>query len=115
MNKIVIIGYGEMAKALAKGFKDFDIEVVGRDEKKLKDFSKEFNTSYALLDGYDITNKTIILAIKPYALKDIAKQIKGKPTVIIASTKMGAGIPEIENDYTWHGKAPNDADLERWM
>jgi transketolase len=50
--------------------------------------------------------------IKTY---DTAKQIKGKPTVIIANTKMGAGIPEIENDYTWHGKAPNDADLERWM
>lgn len=44
-----------------------------------------------------------------------AKIIKGKPTLIIAKTKMGAGITEIEGDYTWHGKAPNDEDMKRWI
>jgi transketolase len=43
-----------------------------------------------------------------------AKQIKGKPIVIIADTKMGAGIPDIENNYQWHGKAPSDEDMGRW-
>ncbi|MFO7863248.1 MAG: transketolase [Salinivirgaceae bacterium] len=28
------------------------------------------------------------------------------PTVILAHTKMGAGVPEIENNYKWHGKPP---------
>lgn len=32
--------------------------------------------------------------------------IKRKPTVIIARTIMGKGIPTIEGDYKWHGKAP---------
>ena len=44
-----------------------------------------------------------------------ARNFKGKPTVIIASTRMGAGVSEIEDDYTWHGKAPSNEDLERWI
>lgn len=34
-------------------------------------------------------------------------QISNKPSVIIATTKMGKGIPEIEDNYMWHGKVPN--------
>ncbi len=35
-----------------------------------------------------------------------AKALKGKPTVIIAETKMGAGVKSIENNHKWHGRAP---------
>lgn len=35
-----------------------------------------------------------------------AKKIEGKPTLIIANTKMGKGIPSIEGDFRWHGKVP---------
>jgi len=45
----------------------------------------------------------------------LAKQVKEKPSVIIAHTKMGAGIPEIENDYHWHGKAPSKEIIENWI
>jgi transketolase len=31
----------------------------------------------------------------------------GAPSVIIARTIMGKGIPAIENDYHWHGKVPS--------
>lgn len=37
------------------------------------------------------------------------------PNLIIANTKMGSGIPEIENNYNWHGKAPNNIELERFL
>jgi len=40
---------------------------------------------------------------------------KTKPNVIIANTKMGKGIPEIEGDYTWHGKAPNTEESKRFL
>ncbi len=43
-----------------------------------------------------------------------AMAVQNKPTVILAHTKMGAGIPEIENDYHWHGKAPSEQDLKKW-
>lgn len=35
-----------------------------------------------------------------------AKHSKERPTVIIAHTKMGAGVKSIEGDYRWHGKVP---------
>ena len=44
-----------------------------------------------------------------------ARKSNEKPTLILAHTKMGCGVPEIENDYTWHGKAPNDEEMERFI
>jgi len=44
-----------------------------------------------------------------------AKQEPQKPSVIIATTKMGKGVSEIENDYHWHGKAPNKEELDRFL
>jgi transketolase len=37
---------------------------------------------------------------------------KGGPSVIIAHTIMGKGVKEWENDYHWHGKAPNKEEME---
>ena len=37
-----------------------------------------------------------------------AKQIKGKPTAIIAKTIKGKGVSFMENQIGWHGKAPNE-------
>jgi len=39
----------------------------------------------------------------------------GAPTVIIAKTKMGKGVPEIEDDYKWHGKAPGKEEAKRFI
>ncbi len=44
-----------------------------------------------------------------------AGQSINKPTVIIAHTIMGKGIKEIEGDYRWHGKAPNQGEAERFI
>jgi transketolase len=44
-----------------------------------------------------------------------ARKTTGKPCVIIAKTFMGKGIPEIENDYRWHGKAPLKEEAERFI
>jgi len=46
---------------------------------------------------------------------NLAKNKNNKPKVIIANTKMGKGLTEIENDYRWHGKAPNQEELERFL
>ena len=34
------------------------------------------------------------------------------PTAIVAKTYMGKGVKSIENDYTWHGKAPSEQQAE---
>ncbi len=42
-----------------------------------------------------------------------AKAIFNKPTVIIAHTIAGCGVPDFERKYEWHGKAPNKEEGEK--
>jgi transketolase len=49
-----------------------------------------------------------------------AKEVKGKPTVIIAKSVKGKGVSYMENSCEWHGQAPKEdlykvavADLEK--
>lgn len=44
-----------------------------------------------------------------------SKAIYEKPTMIIAHTIPGKGVPEIEFDYTWHGKPPTKEDAEKFI
>ncbi len=44
------------------------------------------------------------------AMKE-AKAIKGQPTVIIMKSIKGKGVSFMENNASWHGKAPNDEEL----
>ena len=40
-----------------------------------------------------------------------AWEAKNRPTCILAKTVMGKGVPSIENNHLWHGKAPSPAEL----
>ena len=42
---------------------------------------------------------------------DEAKEVKGKPTVLIANTIKGKGSPIMENKANWHHKVPNEEEL----
>lgn len=44
-----------------------------------------------------------------------AKAIFEKPTVILAHTIPGRGVPEIEFDYRWHGKPPKAEEAKRFL
>ena len=46
---------------------------------------------------------------------DEAKTVKGKPSAIVMKTTKGKGVSYMENNAGWHGKAPNDAELEQAM
>lgn len=78
-------------------------EVSGLDniEGKFKNFG--FNVINVC--GHDISS--LIDAF------ETAKQTKGVPTVIIASTIKGKGVSFMENEAGWHGKAPNKEEYER--
>ena len=41
-----------------------------------------------------------------------ARQTKGKPSIIIAKTTKGKGVPFMENKAEWHGKAPNEEEYK---
>lgn len=70
-------------------------------EGKFKAFG--FNT--IVIDGNNI--EQIINAL------ETAKLTKGKPTVIIAKTIKGKGISFMENESSWHGKAPNEEEYNK--
>jgi transketolase len=44
-----------------------------------------------------------------------AKAVVEKPTVIVARTIPGKGVPEIEYDYRWHGKPPSKEEAARFL
>ncbi|MGE5540700.1 MAG: transketolase [Bacillota bacterium] len=46
---------------------------------------------------------------------DEAKAIYEKPTVIIAHTIPGKGVPDIEFDYHWHGKPPTKEEGKKFI
>ena len=60
-----------------------------------------------------------VIEIDGHNLKEVddayikAKQCKVKPTVIIAKTIKGKGVSFMENVADWHGKAPNQDQLEQ--
>ena len=61
---------------------------------------KSFGFQIINIDGHNI--QEIIDAL------DVARNVKGKPTCIIAKTIKGKGVSFMENQVAWHGKAPNE-------
>ncbi len=84
------------------------IQLDGRveDIKALGDLSAkwhDFGWNVIELDGHDVD--AVVNAYK------VAAAYKGKPSVLIANTIKGKGVSFMENDYKWHGKAPNEQEL----
>ncbi|EAL2111434.1 NAD(P)-binding domain-containing protein, partial [Campylobacter coli] len=81
---LYILANGAMAQALAYGLKDsYNIYIVGRNLEKLQILEKEgFKT--LLYKDFNIENKNIILAFKPYALESVAANLKGKAKILIS-------------------------------
>ena len=78
--KITFIGNGNMALSIAQGLKnEFDIEVIGRDIKKLYKFENELGVEVekTLYSYSTINNKVIILCIKPNNLEEVGHNLKG--------------------------------------
>jgi pyrroline-5-carboxylate reductase len=83
--KLTFIGNGNMAKALIQGLVNtYEIEVLGRNEATLKALQEEIpKITTRLLDNQeDITNKNIILCVKPYSLSDLSKNLIGSANSI---------------------------------
>jgi len=61
---------------------------------------RSFNFAVLEIDGHNI--RQVLDAL------DMAKEIHGQPTVIIAHTTKGKGVSFMENKAEWHGLAPDD-------
>ena len=66
-----------------------------------------FNWHVLEIDGHNF--EEIVNAVEE------ARAIYEKPTIIIAHTIPGKGIPEIEFDYKWHGIPPNKEQAEKFL
>lgn len=63
-----------------------------------------FNWNVIEIDGHDLQQ-----VLDAY---DAAAATRGKPTVIIARTVKGKGVPFMEDRAGWHGKAPSAKELD---
>jgi len=94
MKTITFIGNGNMALSIAHGLKkNYKIELVGRSLEKLEKFENLLGVKIekALMDGFDMSDKTILLCVKPANVEEISKILKGKARVIfsvLAGTKI---------------------------
>jgi len=70
----------------------------------LADKWRAFNWNVIEIDGHDYA--AIIDAVSP------EKKIAGKPRMIMADTVKGKGVSYMEGVCDWHGKAPNEEQLE---
>lgn len=89
-----------------------NIQIDGRTEdimplEPLADKFRAFNWQVIEADGHNI--EEFVGAVEH------ARAIHDRPTIIIANTIPGKGVPEIENDYRWHGKPPTPEEGERFL
>jgi transketolase len=75
--------------------------------ESLADKYRAFNWHVLEVNGHDFS--AFIAAVEE------AKAIYEKPTLIIAHTIPGKGVPEIEFDYHWHGKTPTAEEGKRFL
>ncbi len=68
---------------------------------------RSFGFQIINIDGHDIDE-----IIKAF---EVAKNVKEKPTCIIAKTVKGKGVSFMEDKAEWHGKAPNEEEYLQAM
>jgi len=102
MKTITFIGNGNMALSIAKGLQDeYAIEVVGRNQEKLDAFEKNLGTKIEkhLLDDFDITNKIIILCVKPANVEEVGTKLQGDAAVLY-SVLAGTTLEKLRTNFT---------------
>jgi len=104
MKTITFIGNGNMALSIAKGLKNsYKIEVVGRNMEKLELFEASVGVQMDkfLLDAFDVSDKTVMLCVKPANVEEISSKIEGKARVIY-SVLAGTSISKLKQNLNPH-------------
>ncbi len=89
-----------------------DLQIDGTIEEVMSPYPidekfRSFGFEVIHINGHDI--EEIIKAF------EVARNVKGKPTCIVAKTIKGKGVEFMENQAGWHGKAPNEEQYEQAM
>ena len=91
--------------------------IVDRNSIQIDGYTEDVMPLESVSDKWRAWNWHVI-EIDGHNIEEIAdafettKAVFGKPTIIIAHTIAGKGVPEFERDYRWHGKPPNKKEGE---
>ena len=94
------------------------IQIVDRNNIQITGFTEDIMPLEPLKKKYEAFNWNV-LAVSGNNIKEFisatvqAQAFREKPTVIIAHTVPGMGVSFMENDFTWHGKAPNETEAKK--
>lgn len=94
-------------RAALLDYNGIQIDGFIKDIKEVKPLDKKFeafNWHVITVDGHNMKEITQAL--------DAAESVKEKPTLILAKTIMGKGVPIFENKPKYHGIAPTDDEME---
>lgn len=94
--------------------------VIDRNNIQINGFTEEVMPLEPLNEKYEAFNWHVIEVdghnIEAFCdATEEARAVYERPTVIIAHTIPGKGVPDIEFDYTWHGKPPNKEEEQRFL
>lgn len=86
------------------------VQAVGRSDEimghaSLEEKFRSFGWSARLINGNQISEIMSALHDFPFTV--------GKPSIIIAKTRSGAGVSFMEDDQVWHYRKPSEEDLRR--
>lgn len=121
-----LLGDGEIEEgqvweaAMFAGYRKLDnlCVIVDNNNLQIDGAITEVNSPYPIGEKFSAFNFHVIEVedgndfdqIK--AAFDEAKATKGMPTAIVLKTVKGKGVSYMENQVSWHGKAPNDDEYE---
>jgi transketolase len=88
------------------------IAIVDRNNIQISGFTEDVMPLESLAAKFEAFNWHVI-EVDGHSFQDIheafgqAKAVFNRPTVILARTIPGKGVPDFERKYEWHGKPPN--------
>lgn len=94
------------------------IAIIDRNNIQIDGFTKDVMPLEPLADKW-VSFGFYVQEIDGHNFKEInkaidnAKKQKNKPSIIIAKTIPGKGVPDFENKPKWHGVAPNEKEKEK--
>ena len=123
-----ILGDGEIQEgqiweaAMYSSAKDLDslTAVVDNNDLQIDGSIEDVNSPYPIPEKFESFGWNVI-EISAHSFDEIdaafkaADEFKGKPTMIIAKSIKGKGVSFMENNYKWHGSAPNTEQYEQAM
>ena len=128
INVYTLLGDGEIQEgqvweaamyACAKGLDNL-VAVVDNNNLQIDGTIAEVNSPYPIAEkfkafGWNVLEIYADSFDEMDAAFNAAIEFKGKPTAIIAKSVKGKGVSFMENQCSWHGKAPNEEQYKEAM